>query len=144
MKLTRQSQPLLAPTRRLRSLLINVPANAMVVTSINLINLYVNIQTTNPWAWKTPSCICSCQLCFKLEVCCGGSWKLCRVAGDMTENALSILIVIFSVQLQQTEISERKLFIFHLGLHRAKVVVNVVIEACNEYNVVKAATQKLM
>ena len=33
----------------------------------------------------------------------------------MTENALSILIVIFSAQLQQTEISERKLFIFHLG-----------------------------
>ena len=33
----------------------------------------------------------------------------------MTENALSILII-FSVQLQQTEISERKLFIFHLGL----------------------------
>ena len=29
----------------------------------------------------------------------------------MTENALSILIVIFSIQLQQTE----KLFIFHLG-----------------------------
>ena len=34
----------------------------------------------------------------------------------MTENALSILIVIFSVQLQQTEISERELFIFHLGV----------------------------
>ena len=33
----------------------------------------------------------------------------------MTENALSILSVIFSVQLEQTEISERKLFIFHLG-----------------------------
>ena len=33
----------------------------------------------------------------------------------MTENALSILSVIFFVQLQQTEISERKLFIFHLG-----------------------------
>ena len=33
----------------------------------------------------------------------------------MMENAISILIVIFSVQLQQTEISERKLFIFHLG-----------------------------
>ena len=31
-------------------------------------------------------------------------WKLRRVAGSMTENALSILIVIFSVQLQQTEI----------------------------------------
>ena len=34
----------------------------------------------------------------------------------MTENALSILIVIFSAGLQQTEISERKLFIFHLGV----------------------------
>ena len=33
----------------------------------------------------------------------------------MTENAHSILIVIFSVQLQQTETSDRKLFIFHLG-----------------------------
>ena len=42
-----------------------------------------------------------------------------RIAGkarNMTENALSILSVIFSVQLQQTEISERKLFIFHLGV----------------------------
>ena len=49
---------------------------------------------------------------------CGDSWELWRVAGEasnMTENALSILIVIFSVQLQQTEISQRKLFIFHLG-----------------------------
>ena len=33
----------------------------------------------------------------------------------MTENSLAILIIIFSVQLQQTEISERKLSIFHLG-----------------------------
>ena len=33
----------------------------------------------------------------------------------MMENALSILIVIFSVQLQQTEISDRKLFIFQHG-----------------------------
>ena len=33
----------------------------------------------------------------------------------MTENALSILSVIFFIQLQQTEITERKLFIFHLG-----------------------------
>ena len=49
---------------------------------------------------------------------CGDSWKLRRVAGEasnMAENALSILIVISSVHLQQTEISERKLFIFHLG-----------------------------
>ena len=116
MKSTRQSRPLLLPTRRSRSLLINVPANATFVTSINLIN--VCQHTMNPWAWKTPSCICSCKLCFKSEVCCGCSWKLRRVAGEagnMTENALSILIVIFYIQLQQTEISERKLFIFHLG-----------------------------
>ena len=33
----------------------------------------------------------------------------------MTENALSILII-FSVQLQQTEISDRKPFIFQHGL----------------------------
>ena len=49
---------------------------------------------------------------------CGDSWKLRRVAGEasnMSENALSILIVIFSAQLQQKEISERKLFIFHLN-----------------------------
>ena len=37
------------------------------------------------------------------------------LASNMTENALSILIVIFSVQLQQTKISKRKLFIFHHG-----------------------------
>ena len=34
----------------------------------------------------------------------------------MMENALSILTVIFSVQLQLTEISERKLFIFDLSV----------------------------
>ena len=71
--------------------------------------------------WKTPSCIYSCQLCIKSEVCCGtvgrcgDGWKLRRIAGEarnMTENALSILIVIFSVQLQQTEISERKAIYF--------------------------------
>ena len=48
---------------------------------------------------------------------CGDSWKLWRVAGEasnMMENAVSILNVIFFVELQQTEISERKLFIFHL------------------------------
>ena len=122
-----------------------------------------------------PSCLCSCPLCIKSQVCCSDcwklrrqleaattagscsdswklrrqleaavtagscddswklrrqleaaatagscddSWKLRRVAGEasnMTEDALSILIVIFSAQLQQTKISERKLFIFHLG-----------------------------
>ena len=78
----------------------------------------------NVVAWKMPSCICSCQLCIKSEVCCGtvgccgNGWKLRWVAGkasNMTENALSILIVFSSVQLQQTEIWERKLFIFHHG-----------------------------
>ena len=47
---------------------------------------------------------------------CGDCWKLRRVAGEahnMKENALCILIVIFSVHLQQTENSSRKLFIFH-------------------------------
>ena len=71
MKSTWLSQPLLEPTRRSRSLLINIPAkstrqchgcdvyliNLLIVYLINLINLYVNIQTTNPRAWKTPSCI---------------------------------------------------------------------------------------
>ena len=80
-------------------------------------------RVNNGVAWKTLSCICSCQLCIKSEVCCGtvgrcgDGWKLRRITGkarNMMENALSILIVIFSVQLQQTEIWERKLFIFHL------------------------------
>ena len=85
-------------------------------------------RVNNGVAWKTPSCICSCQLCIKSEVCCGtvgrcgDGWKLRWIAGEacnMTENALSILIIIFSVQLQQTKISERKLFIFHHGRPRA-------------------------
>ena len=82
-----------------------------------------------------PSCIWSGQLFIKLEVCYSNCWKLrhlleaavsagrleveaatgCRQARNMTENALSILIVILSVQLQQTEISDRKLFIFQHG-----------------------------
>ena len=44
----------------------------------------------------------------------------------MTENALSILIVIFSVQLQQTKISERKLFIFHLGLEIVQAPMSII------------------
>ena len=71
--------------------------------------------------------------CVFNEVCCGtvgrcgDGWKLRRIAGkarNMTENALSILSVIFSVQLQQTEISERKLFIFHLGRTSLSVGAN--------------------
>ena len=47
---------------------------------------------------------------------CRLGWKLRRVAGEaqnMMENALSILIVIFSIQLKQTETSDRKLCVFH-------------------------------
>ena len=74
-------------------------------------------------AWKMPSCICSCQLFIKSEVCNGNCWKLrglleaatgCWQGPNMMENTLSILII-FSVQLQQTEISDRKLFIFQHG-----------------------------
>ena len=118
------------------------PTNAIVTTSIInkrwrqinppmarsqplLMNVYVNIQTRN-WrsvnkgrAWKTPSCICNCLLNRRFATVTVGScshcWKLQRVADEarnMMENALSILIVIFFVQLQQTEISNRKQFIF--------------------------------
>ena len=58
---------------------------------------------------------------------CGNGRKLRRVAGEarnMTENALSIGII-FSVHRQQTEISERKLFIFHLGRQGVVYVTRV-------------------
>ena len=69
----------------------------------------------------------SCGDCWKLRRLfeaeatvwrCGDCWKLQRLTGEacnMMENALSILIAIFSVQLQQTETSDRKLFIFLHG-----------------------------
>ena len=62
-----------------------------------------------------------CSDCWKL-------WQLLEAAATagscdglparprMTENALSIQIVIFSTQLQQTETSERKLFISQHGI----------------------------
>ena len=68
------------------------PANPTVTTSINKcwcqvdsstsVNVYVNIQPANRQyslqgrAWKMPSCICSCQLFIKSEVCYGDCWKL--------------------------------------------------------------------
>ena len=58
---------------------------------------------------------------------CSDCWKLRqlleRVGGkarNMTGYALSILIVIFSVQLQQTETSDRKLCIFQYGQNTTK------------------------
>ena len=59
---------------------------------------------------------------------CGDCWKLRWVAGEarnMMENALSILIVIFSVQLQQTGTSDRKLFIFQHGIGQLTLVYMV-------------------
>ena len=45
----------------------------------------------------------------------------------MMENVLSILIIIFSVQLQQTEISDRKLFIFQHGTGAAGLMIFLTI-----------------
>ena len=90
------------------------------MSTYSLYRRWIGDTVNNGVAWKTPSCICSYQWCIKSEVFCGNCWTLRRwVAGEacnMMENALSIWIVIFSVHLQQTEISERKLFIFHLSL----------------------------
>ena len=56
------------------------PANATVATSINkCLSTYrrrIDDTVNKGKDWKTPSCICSCQLCIKLEVCCGNCWKL--------------------------------------------------------------------
>ena len=76
------------------------------------------------WSLEVAVTVGSCVDCWKLRGLleaaatsgsCGDCWKLRRVAGkayNMIEKALSILIVIFSIQLQQTETSDRKLFIF--------------------------------
>ena len=69
------------------SITINVTTSINKRSRLLLINIYVNIQsmqTTNRQyshngvAWKTPSCICSCQWCIKLEVFCGNCWMLRR------------------------------------------------------------------
>ena len=105
-------------------------ANTMVATSItiNVATSTINVcqhaddklLISQQWCGlEDASCICSCQLCIYSEVCCGtvgrcgDGWKLRRITGEarnMMENALSILIVIFSVQLQQTEISEKTVY----------------------------------
>ena len=69
-------------------------------------------------AFAVPNCVLNLRFPAATVGRCGDGWKLRRVAGEahnMTKNALSILILIFSVQLQQTQTSDRKLFIFHLG-----------------------------
>ena len=82
------------------------------------------IQSTMVWlgrchlAFAVANCVLNLRFSVATVGRCDDGWKLRRVAGEarnMTENALSILILIFSVQLQQTETSDRKLFIFHLG-----------------------------
>ena len=82
------------------------------------------IQSTMVWlgrrhlAFAVANCVLNLRFSAATVGRCGDGWKLRRVVGEarnMMENALSILILIFSVQLQQTEISDRKLFIFNLG-----------------------------
>ena len=95
---------MLAPSR---------PANA---TSINKrLSTYRRIDYTvnKGGAWKTPFAFAVAD-CVLNQVCCGDYWKLRWVAGEacnMTENALSILII-FSVQLQQTEKLRQKAVYF--------------------------------
>ena len=70
-------------------------------------------------AFAVANCVLNLRFSAATVGRCGDGWKLRRVAGEarnMMENALSILILIFSVQLQQTETSDRKLFIYHLGI----------------------------
>ena len=58
---------------------------------------------------------------------CSDCWKLRRVAGEahnVTENTLSIWII-FSLQLQQTETSDRKLFFFQHGLLVMQTLCNI-------------------
>ena len=122
------------------SITINVGSSrhAAVTTSINKrlstysryrrrITNTLRIQSTMVWlgrrhrhlAFAVANGVLNLRFSAATVGCCGDGWKLRRVAGEarnMTENALSISIVIFSVHLQQTEISERKLFIFHLGV----------------------------
>ena len=92
------------------------------------------IESTMVWlerrhlAFAVANCVFNLRFAAALSDCCGVPQRFAaarrtlqrrRIAGEarnMTENALSILIVIFSAELQQTEISERKLFIFHFGL----------------------------
>ena len=119
------------PTQQSRHLLINVgtsrPANATVATSINkrLCQHTVNkstIQSTRAGlgrchlAFAVANCVLNRRFAMATVGSCSDCWKLRRVAGEacnMMENALSIFI--FSVQLQQTEISDKKLFIFQHG-----------------------------
>ena len=85
------------------------------------INVHVNIQSTRAGlerrhlAFAVANCLLNRRFARAAVGSCGDCWKLLRVAGkacNVTENALCILIVLFFVQLQQTEISDRKLFIF--------------------------------
>ena len=45
----------------------------------------INDTVNNGRAWKTPCCICSCQLFIKSEVCYGDCWKLRRLLEAATD-----------------------------------------------------------
>ena len=72
-----------------------------------------------PIAFAVVNCVLNRRFAAVTVGSCSDCWRLRQVADEarnITENALSILIVIFSLQLQQTEISDRKLFIFQHGV----------------------------
>ena len=126
-------------------IIINVGASqhAAVTTSINKrLSTYsryrrritdtLRIQSTMVWlgrcdlAFAVANGVLNLRFSAATVGRCSDGRKLRRVASEalnMTENALSIWIVIFSVHLQQTEISERKLFIIHLGSKEIKCTI---------------------
>ena len=63
-------------TPRSRPLLINLYVNIQLIQTTN--HRYTMDLVNNGVAWKTPSCICSCQWCTKSEVFCGNCWTLRR------------------------------------------------------------------
>ena len=78
-------------------------------------------------AWKTPPCICSYQLFIKSEVCYSNCWKLqrlleavmsCRRGSQYDWKCSFYFNCYFFLLLQQTEISDKKLFIFQHGEER--------------------------
>ena len=127
------------------------PDNMTVATSINkcwrqvdpstpwswrlLIKVYVNIQTTK--CGSTFSLLAAKMIRQRNN---GGlrirylAFAIANEARNMTENALSILIVIFSVQLEQTEISERKPFIFQHGNSTYNFIL---YNSCSMHNCIK-------
>ena len=105
------------PMRRSQPLLINVCQHTDDESTIQSTTAAIGRRHL---AFTVANCVLNRRFGVVTVGGSGNCWKLRRVAGEarnMMENALSILIVIFSIQLQQTEISDRKLFIFQDRSH---------------------------